>query len=238
MIRLVTFDLDNTLWDVTPVILRAERAMLTAMSARHPQHQPLLTVERVRSVRDQVLQQQPHLAALPTRLRRAVLSDIYARLPIPYEQQQAAVDAAFDAFMEQRNQIELFPQTLPLLTDLTNRFALIALSNGNADLRRVGIDHFFVAHFSAETTGKPKPDPAMFQAALSAAGVAPEHTLHIGDHPLEDVRAAQQVGMRAVWFNPTAKPAPEGVQPDAEIRDLSEITSLIDQLTHMKKNPA
>jgi HAD superfamily hydrolase (TIGR01549 family) len=45
-------------------------------------------------------------------------------------------------------------------------FDLYALSNGNADIQRVGLGHLFKQHFSAAGVGAAKPDPRMFQAAL------------------------------------------------------------------------
>ena len=88
-----------------------------------------------------------------------------------------------------------------MLETLADSYTLGALSNGNADLKRIGIRELFGFHHSAESIGRRKPDPDMFQAALHSAGVQPEQALHVGDHPVEDVDAARQHGFHAVWAN-------------------------------------
>jgi putative hydrolase of the HAD superfamily len=230
MIELITFDLDNTLWDVTPVIQRAERAMLDFLGNAFADQRDKLTREHLWQARQHILLEQPRLAAMPTQLRMAVLRRSFSLAGMPSQQIEAAAQACFDVFMEQRNQIDLYPQTLPLLSQLSAQFALIALSNGNADLRRIGLHQYFVAHFSAESTGKPKPDPAMFQAALNTAQVAAGQSIHIGDHPLEDVAAANRLGMRTVWFNPGGQQRPPDCKPDLEIARLEELPAAIEQI--------
>lgn len=65
-------------------------------------------------------------------------------------------------------------------------------------LRRHGLalDHYF---FSDEV-GVPKPDPAIFQAALDATGSAPADAVHIGDLRRTDVAGARAAGMGAIRF--------------------------------------
>lgn len=50
--------------------------------------------------------------------------------------------------------------------------------------------------------GVAKPDPAIFHLALDALGVAPEHTLHVGDTPAADVAGARAAGVHPVLVDP------------------------------------
>ena len=63
----------------------------------------------------------------------------------------------------------------------------------------------------------------MFEHALAQAGVQAAQAVHIGDHPAEDVAAAQAVGLRAVWVNFSNAEWPFTRRPDAEIRHFSEL---------------
>ncbi|HEX4466184.1 MAG TPA: HAD family hydrolase [Solirubrobacteraceae bacterium] len=47
--------------------------------------------------------------------------------------------------------------------------------------------------------GRAKPDPSMFERALSRAGVSPEEAVMVGDSYAEDIAPAQTLGMRTVW---------------------------------------
>ena len=48
------------------------------------------------------------------------------------------------------------------------------------------------------SSGKEKPEPAIFELALTRLGVEPHEALHVGDHPEKDAAGALAVGMRAV----------------------------------------
>ena len=99
-------------------------------------------------------------------------------------------EPAFEVFFAERNRVTLFDDALQSLAFLAGRFPLVALSNGNADIQRIGIAPYFKASLSAQQFGVGKPDPRIFQAAASAAGVQPHEVLHVGDDAALDVLAA------------------------------------------------
>lgn len=71
------------------------------------------------------------------------------------------------------------------------------------DLAQMGVaDRLDVAVFSSEV-GRRKPDPLIFERALAALGVPPEHALFVGDKVAIDIAGAAALGMRtcqALWF--------------------------------------
>ena len=83
------------------------------------------------------------------------------------------------------------------------------------DLELMGLsERLDFSVFSSEV-GRRKPDPAIFERALEALGVAPENALFVGDRLYEDVRGAAEVGMttvQALWFR--ADEHPDGAEPD------------------------
>lgn len=64
----------------------------------------------------------------------------------------------------------------------------MSLTNGNADLQRVGLHGHFSHHVAAREVGVAKPDPAIFHHACARLGLAPSQVLHVGDDPLLDVQ--------------------------------------------------
>jgi HAD superfamily hydrolase (TIGR01509 family) len=105
----------------------------------------------------------------------------------------------------------------------------VALSNGNADVQRVGIGHHFCAAFSATTLGVGKPDPRMFQVGARAAGASPEAVLHIGDDAHLDGVGALNAGMQMAWVNRGGHAWEHPVHAPhvtvAELRSLCELLS-------------
>jgi len=146
-----------------------------------------------------------------------------------YDDHQAndLADQSFEVFLHARHQIEVFPEVEPTLETLAKHYALGVVTNGNADVRRLGLADYFKFALCAEDIGIAKPDARLFHEALQRGGATPETAVHIGDHPGDDIAGAQQAGMRAIWFNPTGKAWEADTAPDAHIRSLTELPALL-----------
>ena len=138
-IRAVCFDLDNTLWDVWPVIRRAEQAMYDFLLARYPHAVENMTIESMREERARVAIEYPQMAHDFSFLRRQALRQ--QALAFGYTETMA--EEAFEVFLRARNNIELYADTRPALALLHQRYRLFSASNGNADLAQIGLAQFF-----------------------------------------------------------------------------------------------
>ena len=227
-LRLITFDLDNTLWPVDEVIRQAERVTSEWIAERHPDAAAALTSGAIRAVRDRLVREHPDYLNNLTRLRRDAMAEAFMAAGFGDQEARHIAADAFQVFHEARNQVTFFPGALEMLETLADSYALGALSNGNSDLKRVGIDDLFAFHHSAESVGRRKPEPDMFHAALRSAGVSADQALHVGDHPLEDVDAARRHGFQAVWANLIDLNWPADLdRPAHHIHHLRELTDLL-----------
>ena len=119
-----------------------------------------------------------------------------------------------------------------MLSDLSQEYRLFALTNGNADIHRVGIGQFFEGAISSADVGASKPDPAMFNAALSQSGVSAPGAVHIGDHLYDDILGANRAGMHSIWFNRDGAYDNDGEsKPSAEVQSLSALPDSIARLS-------
>lgn len=230
MIRLITFDLDNTLWEIDPVIVKADHAMRNWIEQNVPQAVAQLELQQFKTLRQRIVELHPDIAYKPTFLRRKMLYQLFRDVALEHDHAEHMSEQAFDVFFHHRNQVTLFHEAEDLLRQLSQRYMLIALTNGNADLQRIGIDGYFQAHFNADKVANPKPFPDMFEAALEFAGVAPHEAVHIGDHPDEDVAAAAALGFHTIWFNPPYHPERPEFQPRFQTRQLRDIPALLQQI--------
>lgn len=230
MIRLVTFDLDNTLWEIDPVIVRANQALHQWIEQNVPAAVAYLELQPFKSLRQRIVEQEPQLAYKPTFLRRKMLYQMFREAALAHDQAEQMSEQAFEVFYHHRNHVTLFEEAEALLRQLSQRYTLVALTNGNADLKRIGIDRYFRAHFNADRLPRPKPYPDMFEAALEFAGVAPHEAVHIGDHPDEDVAAAAALGFHTIWFNPPHHAERPDFQPRYQTRRLKDIPALLEQI--------
>lgn len=223
-IRTITLDLDDTLWDITPVIRRAETRLREWLAERYPRvvdmHQP----EDIVELRAQVFAEHQDRSHDLTFIRCEVL----ARMGVAAGYGDDFVDEAFAVFDKERNTVELFPEVRPALESLSSRYTLVAVTNGNARLDRIGIDHFFHDVVSARSAGAAKPARPIFDAAVSVGGAAAHETLHVGDHPEFDVNGARSAGLRTAWLNRNGHEWPDSFEPpDRTISNLRELDELL-----------
>jgi FMN hydrolase / 5-amino-6-(5-phospho-D-ribitylamino)uracil phosphatase len=216
----LSFDLDDTLWPVIPVITAAEDAMLKWLRERYPRTVIGHSIESLRALRAAVAERFPQHGHDLTFLRHRSLKELFAAAG----HEELLADDALEVFMSARNRVEFYEDVRPALERLSSRYRLYALSNGNADLDRCGIADLFSGHITARAAGAAKPDARIFAQLAAAAGVEPMQVLHIGDDPLADVVGATQAGMQAAWINRTAREWPaQFSRPTRTITTLAEI---------------
>jgi putative hydrolase of the HAD superfamily len=217
-IRAITLDLDDTLWPVWPTIHRAEAVLQDWLE----QHAPAAAVlsaqpEIKKAVRLEVNARHAERAHDLSFLRREA---IRALLQAAGEAGELA-EPAFEVFFAERQRVDLFDDALPALAFWSARLPVVALSNGNADVHRVGIGQYFHAAVSARDTGVAKPDVRIFQAAARAAGVQPHEVLHVGDDAHLDCTGALAAGMQVAWLNREGHDwLHSDSRPHLEVRDL------------------
>ena len=222
-IRCITFDLDDTLWAVGPVIMRAEREFYDWLSRRCPRITEAHDLESLTRHRRTWMQQFPDQRHDLTGLRKRWLAQVFEE----FGYRELSVEMAFRVFWELRNEVELFQEAPAAMQRLLNRYRLGVITNGNACVHHIGIGHWFDFVVSSEGAGHSKPAPEIFHLALEHAAVDAAEVVHVGDHPDNDVLGAASVGMRTIWYNPTLAPWPGGKVPDQVIRSLDELDGAV-----------
>jgi len=225
-IRTITLDLDDTLWAIHPVIRRAEERLYAWTSDNYPRVTELFEPDELMDVRMAVVAEHQDRLHDLTFLRRTILAHIGKAAGYG----DSYVDEAFAVFSEARNEVQLFPEVRPALESLAERYVLIAVTNGNADLDKIGIRQLFDGVVSAATAGAAKPARQIFDMAVKAGGADATETLHVGDHPLYDVHGARDAGLRAVWVNRDGDDWPaEYHEPDGEVQNIGELHELLER---------
>jgi FMN hydrolase / 5-amino-6-(5-phospho-D-ribitylamino)uracil phosphatase len=200
-IRAITLDLDDTLWPCEPTFRRAERLAHEWIAQRAPEVAAAWSIERLRERRLAIHAARPELRFDFVTIRRLGLQDAFRDVGADDAQSAAIIEGVLDVYTSARNEVELYPEVRGCLERLSTRYRIASLSNGNACLVSIGLDHLFHTSVAAHTHGTGKPDPAVFHMACRELGCAPEEAVHVGDDVDLDVRGARAAGMHAVWLN-------------------------------------
>ena len=226
-ITTLSFDLDDTVWDPRPALLAADKAQWEHLTGRFPHLSEHFTKDRVMGCRKRVIDKSPMIVGDVTALRLEVMEQLLLSLDVPADSAISAAQDAFAAFMAHRNEVVLFPDAIDVLSHLAERFTLIAITNGNADVHKTALGPLFKLAFRADEVGSAKPDAKIFEVAMSEATCASNAMIHIGDSIETDVNGALNAGVTPIWFNANGDENSLGV---IEVRSLTDLPTAIDSL--------
>lgn len=220
-IKAITIDLDDTLWPINPTIVQAEQVLQDWLHHHAPAAAQRASEPGVRQrIRLEVQQRWPDrlhdLSFLRLESLRQLLQEAGESI--------AHAEPAFAMFDEARQHVCLYDDTVSALAFLSARYPVLALSNGNADVHRIGLGDYFVGTVAARHVGVAKPDRGIFEHAARLLEQPMEAVLHVGDDVHLDVCAALDVGMQTVWVNREDSVWHGGdKQAHLQVRDLMEL---------------
>jgi HAD superfamily hydrolase (TIGR01549 family) len=222
-IKAITLDLDDTLWPIWPTIERAEKALHDWLVTNAPMAAALFSSPvALREIRDHMVASRPELKHDMSALRReSIRLALYRAGENPL-----LAETAFEVFFEERQHVTLFDDARPALEFLARRYPLVSVSNGNADLQRIGLAPLFRATICAREFGVGKPDPRIFHAAAGAVDVTPEDVLHVGDDATLDALGGLNAGMQVAWLNRADHMWPHEMEPHVTLTNLTELCEL------------
>jgi putative hydrolase of the HAD superfamily len=228
--RAITLDLDDTIWPIAPVVVKAENALVDWLRAHAPRTAARWPLQAMRALRDAVAREHPQHAHDFTRQRMISLE----RMFVEAGDDPALAHPAFEAFFAARCDVEHYDGSVEALERMARRVPLAALSNGNACLRRIGLMPLFRFQLGAREHGAAKPAASIFHAACRELHRAPHEVLHVGDDVEMDILGAARAGLRTCWINrPDHHAAPRAwphtdIVPDLEFPDLTALADWLD----------
>lgn len=221
----ITLDLDDTLWPFAPIGARIDQVLYDWMLEHSPATATLYPVEAMRELRERTFVDNPHLHYDLSALRRLTLAEALHNSGA----NPALLEPAYEAFYAARNQVEFYPDALAALRRIAARVPVAAVSNGNADLHRIGIGELFAFQLGSREFGAAKPDPGIFHAACERLGVEAAQVLHVGDHAEMDVAGAMRAGLRGCWINRESHHwTHTTLQPDLQFDTLTGLADWLD----------
>lgn len=192
----ILLDLDDTLWPLAPTMMAAEQALKDWLATHAPATGVLMDGSRRAEIRAQIMIDHADRRHDMTFTRHELLRRALAEAG----DDETLASSAFEVFIEARRRVTPYPEVETVLAKWSARYAIVAVSNGNADVMQTSLGRFFKAAVNPESAGVPKPDSRIFFRACSLAGVAPDRALHIGDDPNLDLIGARSAGLQGAWL--------------------------------------
>lgn len=220
VVRLITFDLDETLWDTPSILVAAEEKMLAWLDAEVPSFSDTYSRNQ-ETVRRSILTDRPNIHYDFNKIRVAVIEKVLGQCGVNPVNASELARSALCIFHGERNSFETYEGAEKLLCDLSEKYVLASLSNGTSEVQRMSLGKYFELSLYASDIGVRKPNPVLFQLIFNHTGVSPAESVHVGDHPIEDIEVAAELGMKTIQI----------VRPEREISPLAdEVASKLDEV--------
>lgn len=136
---------------------------------------------------------------------------------------------------ERKNLPFVYDDTYSTLKKLKNDYELVLLTNGSPDLQntKLRMSSEIIPYFShiviSGDFGKGKPDPSIFEHALSLASVKKEEVLMVGDNLMTDILGANRTGIKSAWVNRHNFENNSDADPTYEIYRLEELFGILER---------
>jgi queuine tRNA-ribosyltransferase len=166
-VRLITLDLDDTVWPCVPVIQAAEEVFHDWLHRHAPRLAEAHDLASMRRHRRELMDAMPEIAHDLGQIRRRSL----AVLLESFDYAVGLAEEALALFDEHRNRVEPFEDVAPVLRTLSARYRLVSLTNGTANPEATPLRGLFERSITAADAGAAKPHPALFIRALEHAAV-------------------------------------------------------------------
>ena len=227
--KAISFDLDDTLYDNHPVISKAEQELQHFLHSNVPEC-AAIGDDFWWQHRNICLGNQPELCHDVTALRLACMQSGMQALGYSKDQASQKAKAAFSHFLHHRNLVEVPQSVKDLLSKLSQKYPLIAISNGNVGIDEIGISQYFTDCLFAGDGNLQKPENDMFHQACNTLNIKPNEMLHIGDCTHADIYGALVAGCQTIWINNNQfgiKKKPLKVLPTAEFDYVEELAVFV-----------
>ena len=197
MIKCITFDLDDTLWAIEPVIIEAEQRFYTWLKENYPIVAENFDILSLRQLMKNTASDNPDIKHNLTKVRIRA----YTYIKDLYKLSDDMPLKSFEYFMKYRNKVKLYDGAENMLIELKKKYIIGTITNGNASLEKIGIKNFFDFEVKASDVGFMKPSPKIFEAAVKKSGCNPSEMVHIGDSYEKDIIGAKSINMNYIWLN-------------------------------------
>ncbi|MFD2443791.1 HAD family hydrolase [Bacillus sp. CGMCC 1.16607] len=133
---------------------------------------------------------------------------------------------------ERKKRPYVFEDTYKTLDKLKDDYQLLLMTNGSPDLQHTKLElspelaPFFEHIVISGDYGKGKPDPSIFEHAMSLLSLRKDEVLMVGDNLLTDILGANRSGIKSVWINRSNKVRNE-IIPTYEIHHLDELIPIL-----------
>ena len=228
--KLITFDLDDTFWDIAPVIIKAEKDTRAWLQKTVGEIE-WGSMSDFMGIREDLIKVMPSLEWDIGLLRKEIYKQKLKNIVPNESERNELINTAYSMFLEKRHEVIFYDGVYDAIEKLSKKYYLGILTNGNADIFKYDIGRFFDFSISSFDVQDNKPNKPHFESAKNKyENISYEEIIHIGDHQINDVYGAYHLGMKAIWFNNMNNEWDQSFDKPDELSHWNDCTKLIEEI--------
>ena len=228
--KLITFDLDDTFWDIAPVIIKAEKDTRAWLQKTVGEIE-WGSMSDFMGIREDLIKVMPSLEWDIGLLRKEIYKQKLKNIVPNESERNELINTAYSMFLEKRHEVIFYDGVYDSIEKLSKKYHLGILTNGNADIFKYDIGRFFDFSISSFDVQDNKPNKPHFESAKNKyENISYEEIIHIGDHQINDVYGAYHLGMKAIWFNNMNNEWNQSFDKPDEFSHWNDCTKLIEEI--------
>ncbi|MGV8085995.1 MAG: HAD family hydrolase [Candidatus Woesearchaeota archaeon] len=254
-IKLICFDLDNTLCDSNSAESETESYMMeflskkiiSLQSKKNSKPKSICSAFSLLKIFNEIKNYHLHHDLDPNNYSRA----LWFRELLEKVDETLDLGISVNSMILKVDEYEMFywnyyskklnnyPNTLYVLKTLRSKglkLALVTDSDGKREiklmrLKNLGINNYFDYIVTSDDVGFNKPDKRNWEYVLKISGFSAKQSVMIGDHPDVDLVNAKKLGFITIWTKESLNNDSHHNYVDYEIRDIKEVLGIIDKLS-------
>ena len=229
MIRLISFDVWNTLLDISIMIKALEKALAEMLNL--PEEE---VMRRILETREEIKNIRKTKSGNPEKALEESQELLAKALGVDVEIiKRAATKATLTV-----NDSIILPGVKETLKKLHGRYIITTTGNvmfwpsayTRLILEKFGLAEYITKQFYSDETKAYKPMKEAFLAPLRYFNVSPEEAIHIGDTKAEDFEGALNAGMYACWINPETEKVEQIHEKGFVVKNTKDLLEVLHRL--------
>lgn len=224
MIKVIVFDLDDTLYDQKLYVYKAFRKISKFISKKYKRDEQFI----YRSLIRMWLRNGP--------MYQWLFNDLVKELGI---ESKSLINTLVRIFHSYKSKLRLYPKTRDTLQKLRKKYIIGMITDGNVQMQKnkisaLNIKNLFnIIIFCKLKKGFEKPNVNSYRLMIKKIGIKPNEMIYIGDNPYVDFIGAKKIGINTVrilkGFYKNTK-VNKKYDADYKIKDLNQIFSIIKKI--------
>lgn len=221
----LSFDLDDTLYDNSFIVENAENQVFQLFSSYL--NNVCFSDILYQKIKQNILNNNLEIESDVSLLRFFIFQNILIMDGYSTSESNMISEKLINEFINLRSRINVSHETISVLQKLQEKYKLVCISNGNMDVSKTILRDVFCRNYYSNINNLGKPNPYIFQKVISDFNIKNYDLCHVGDNGYTDILGACRFGASTIMTTQYIKNTKLQILPNIEISSIKELLKIL-----------